>query len=307
CYTTPNKELRLICRRYFWHYEGKNQVITRDGYRLVRVWWESNSFQSQVLDEFTTDIQNGAGLYWVGTLLNNQDKHSWIGATLINSDVWATNLTIYDISHDRLEKKFVTRKDEIIKILSFNRSINSDSIPEWCIIGPAANNTHRVHIYSGDVQNSLKEFTNYVTCPYLSSASIGDRNGEHINDLVVSRETSFTKTCFAILKNDTSLLSVSELISQQTNLLITLVSPMPVSKDKTLQLKVSVPQTGNYTLSFYDILGMKLPSKSAERFQLSGEQILFVNIGDYAVSSGVYTLRLEGGQGLVAQCSVVIE
>ena len=80
---------------------------------------------------------------------------------------------------------------------------------------------------------------------------------------------------------------------------------MPVSRNKGVEIKITVPKSGSYTLSLYDAIGKKIIGKLQE-YQLTGEQVLSVNLGDYQVGSGVYTFRLESNV-THAQCSIIIE
>ncbi|MBS1537064.1 MAG: T9SS type A sorting domain-containing protein, partial [Bacteroidetes bacterium] len=275
----------------------------RDGYRLVRVWWEGNSFQSQVLDEFDKDISDGQGRYNVGTLLSQPNgKFYWLGASS------GANLTVYNLSNDKLEKSN-TQKYNGGVIGTLHHSIDNNASLDFYIwtLNATVSETCEIAFYSGDIEKGLSEISHFTTVQMASLISTGDVTGNGKADIALSNDyfPSFEKYRFSILSLKDTVTSVQENQVDGAVLSIKAISPMPVSKDKVVQIKVSVPQASNYTLSLFDRVGKKIMGKT-EQYQLTGEQTLSINIEDYRVNSGVYTLQLEG-KGKIAQCSILIE
>ncbi|MBS1536788.1 MAG: VCBS repeat-containing protein [Bacteroidetes bacterium] len=309
-YSPSPKEFRILCRQRFWvnltdfpfHRDIKN------GLRLVRIRWNGTGLISEKLDEFNVNTEDSTGIYWNGIILPQlQKKYYYIGATLISGKHDKTNVTVYDLSNDKIDNLYSYRMDKIAGggINSFRYGLDSINIPSLCIRQYNEFAEPVLHVYNGDISTSLQEIAQFTIKDYTNLLITGLLS---IPDTAMNGKTKVglcNRLSFNILSQNKEVSLVKE--NEFSHFSIKAISPMPVSKDNILQMKVSVPKYGNYSLSLYDILGKKLPSKSAERFQLTGEQVLFVNIGDYAVSSGVYTLRLEGGQGLMAQCSVVVE
>ena len=299
------KEMRIVCGHTYWTNSVKYPFrhVYKDGLRLVRVWWEGNGFKSEILDEFTVDLSKGlGGLNSGGVLLRNSEKRIyWLGATD------ADKLNVYNLSADKLEKLYTKKYNDGV-IMTLNHSIDGDSIPDFYIRGQRADGMREIIFYSGTIDKDIQPLYQFATVQISTLISLDDVTGDLKPDFALSNDyivSGREKYRFSILSIQDSASSVVEEREEGTTFSIKTISPMPVSKDKIVNIKVTVPQEGSYTACFYDSTGKRIPGKSYN-YQLSGNEIITLNIVDYAVSSGTYSLRLEGN-GKIAQCTIVIQ
>ncbi|MFN8362057.1 MAG: VCBS repeat-containing protein [Candidatus Kapaibacterium sp.] len=303
-----NGEMRIICIQSYWtnmvNYPFKK--VYKEGLRLVRVWWEGNGFKSEVLDQFTVDTKNGTGLYVAGALLRQpQGKNYFVHATQILGKSENSDVAVYDLNGNTLHKLYSTRIDSISTLTTLGHSIGGDSLSDWYI---RVYGTPYIRMYDGNIREKLSSLGQVATGQILSLITIGDVTGDAKPDIAVSTRyyvAGTERTVFTILNRKDSISSVVEENNMPLSLSITTISPMPVSKDKKVQIKVRVPQAGSYTVYFYDSTGKKIVGKS-ENYQLSGEQIIHLTIGDYGISSGMYRVQVEGN-GRTAHCSIIIQ
>ena len=301
----PN-EMRIVCRHYYWtnNVNFPFRSVYKDGLRLVRVWWDGNGFKSEVLDEFTVNVSNnsGVGNYSGGVLLKQTDnKVYWLGS--INDNL----ITIYNLSKNKLEVLY-TKIYGGGALGTLRHSIDNDTVADLFIYGQRSDGMRDIIFYSGNINEDLHPIYEFITVQLASLISLNDITGDGKPEIALSNYyivSSREKYRFSILTNRDTTNSVVEDEESKSTFFIRAISPMPVLQDKVLQVKVSVPKAGNYTLSLFDRVGRKVPSK-IEQYELSGEQILPINIGNYEVSSGAYTLQLEG-YGKVVQCSILIQ
>jgi hypothetical protein len=311
-YSNAPKELRILCRQRYWvnlpnfpfHRDYKN------GLRLIRVWWNGTGFSSEKLDEFNVNTEDSTGIYWMGALSPlRQGKNYFICATMILGKNQNTNVTLYDLSKDKIDKLYSNRMDKIAAggINSLRYGIDTNATPSICIRQYNEFAEPVLHIYNGNISDNLREIAQYTTVQVASLISLPDITGDGRSDIALSNDyfPSFEKYRFCVLSLKDSITSVNEVKSNVLQPIIKVISPFPVSNNQTVKLKISVPQASNYTLTLFDNSGKKIVGKT-EIYQLSGEQVLTINIGDYKVSSGLYTLRLEG-QGKIAQCTIIIQ
>lgn len=308
CYPTANHELRLVCRRYFWYYNvQKQKVIQRDGYRLVRVWWDGNAFKSEILDEFTNDVQNGSGWFWQSALLpQTLGKNYLVGAIIIKSgNLENTDVIIYDLSNDKIEKLHSNRINTIagFGINSLKYGIDSIAIPSLCICQYNIKNEPVLHIYSGNISKSLQELaqfkiTQYPTLPVTGLISVPDVTGDEKSDIALSNRFTFT------LLNSKSTSSIIEEQKTDATFSLQVLPPMPALRSQAIQLKITTSKLGNYSLSLYDSVGKKVFSNIIQ-IQGISENFISLDLSKFAITSGKYTLRLEGN-GKIAQCSIII-
>ncbi len=308
CYPTANHEIRLVCRRYFWYHDAQKQkVIQKDGYRLVRVWWEGKVFKSEVLDEFTVDIQNGTGIYWVSGLhLRSQGKYYLVSATQIGGNVNNTNVTVYDLSKDKIEKLFTTRMDGVKAIHSLRYGLDFTEISSLCIQQYSGNPI--LHIYNGNIINSLKEIAKFTTVLVTSLISLPDVTGDKHADIALSNEYDFSsatiKYRFSILNFKDTVSSIVEEQYKVDTFSIQPLPPMPIMRSQTIKIKITVSKLGSYTLSLYDSLGKKIFLNTLQMTE-SGENYISFDLSKFAITSGKYILRLEGNNRM-AQCNILI-
>jgi len=187
-------------------------------------------------------------------------------------------------------------------------SIDGDTIPDF-YIWTFNNDVCDIKFYSGNITNDLIPNYDYRTVQLSTLISLPDVTGDGKPELALSNEYVFgairIKYRFSILATQDTTSSVESESANASTFSIETISPMPVSKDKNVQIKVRVPQAGSYTVYFYDSTGKKIAGKS-ENYQLSGEQIIHLTIGDYGISSGMYRVQVEGN-GRTAHCSIIIQ
>ncbi len=311
CYT-KGKDIYVVCRRYFWYYNAQKQkVIQRDGYRLVRIWWDGNAFKSEILDEFTNDVQNGSGRFWQSALLpQTLGKNYLVGAIIIKSgNLENTDVIIYDLSNDKIEKLHSNRINTIagFGINSLKYGIDSISIPSLCIRQYNVKNEPVLHIYSGNIRNSLKEIAQFTTVQIAAVISLPDVTGDGKPDIALSNDyfPSFEKYRFSILTLNDTASSVSEDNTKDNIFSIQPLPPMPVMRSQTIQMKISIPTLGDYNLSLYDSMGKKIISKKL-LFQNLGQNYINFDLFQIVIAGGKYTVELEGN-GRTAHCSIIIQ
>ncbi|MFN8359427.1 MAG: T9SS type A sorting domain-containing protein, partial [Candidatus Kapaibacterium sp.] len=303
-YMVGAKEMRIICTHTYWtnNFNYPFKTVYKDGLRLVRAWWDGSSFKSEVLDEFSYNTQNGNGWFYGGRLFQQSPSEIyWLcqhGEGII---------TIYNLYKDKFES-ISTVTNAIGLLGSLNYSVDKDKIPDFFAKTQTPDGKRYLTIYSGDVSNGIHPIYQFVTVQTASFISLPDVTGDRKPDFALSNYyivSSREKYRFSILTTQDTTSSVESESANASTFSIQTISPMPVSKDKNVQLKVRVPQAGSYTVNLYDITGKKIAGKS-ENYQLSGEQIINLNIEDYAVSSGTYSLLLEAN-GRSAQCTIIIQ
>ena len=307
-YIKSHGEMRIVCRRNFWTNlpEFPYRRVYKEGLRLVRIWWEGNGFKSEKLDEFTIPTLDSTGIYYTSRLLRYPSgKNYFVCATMIKGNGQTTDVTVYDINNDKLEKLYSKRIDNIANIHYFNKSINGDDIPELCI------NQYKLGVptlrfYKGNIADSLHEVAQFTTVQVAYCTSISDINGDGRADVALSNHyfPSLEKFRFSILSLQDTITAVEENPNAVKELTIESVSPMPVSTEQIIQVAITVPETGNYRLSLFDSSGKKSLGKTGV-FHLTGKQQLPVDMSSYMISSGMYFLRIEGGNR-IAQCSILI-
>ena len=300
-YMVSRSEMYIVCRHYYWTNIVKYpfKIIYKEGLRLVRVWWDVNGFKSQTVDEFTIDVSGPS--YSGGVLIKHSNSTIyWIGST--NGNL----LTVYNLSNNKFEKMYSQAYNGGV-VGTLRHSIDGDTIPDF-YIWTFNNDVCDIKFYSGNITNDLIPNYDYRTVQLSTLISLPDVTGDGKPDLALSNEYIVSvrqKYRFSILATKDSASSVDAELVNNSTFSIQTISPMPVSKDKNVQIKVTVPQEGSYTACFYDSTGKRIPAKSLI-YQLSDEQIMTLNMGDYALSSGTYTLRLEGN-GRTAQCTIIIQ
>jgi hypothetical protein len=295
-------EMRIICHRYFW----TNQVqypyrkVYKDGLRLVRIYWDGERLKSEKLDEFTVTTNDSTGLLWQRALISTTGgKNYFLCATMIKGNNQNTDVTVYDVNNDKFEKLYSKRVDGISSINQLSKSIDGDDTPSF-FINQYNLGVPTLHFYKGNIADSLYEISQFTTAQIAYLTSISDINNDGKADLALS----LSNFRFSILSLKDTVTSVEEKKDMEKALAIESISPMPVSKEQVLQIKVNVPHAGSYNLSLFDGAGKKFIGQVGA-FQLTGEQLLHINLGGYKVSSGMYLLRIEGHNTIV-QCSILI-
>lgn len=307
-YMVSPKEMRVICRHYYWTNltDFPFQRVYKEGLRLVRIWWNGNGFSSEKLDEFTVNTNDSTGIAYRSCLKPMPSgKYNFIIATMIQGKNQNTNVGIYDLSNDKLNKLYSIRMDNISSINALSNSLDTTKIPSLCINRYNTFGERIFHIYEGTISNSLHEIaqfkmTEYINLPITGLISLPDISGDGKSDIALSNRYRLS-----VLNQKDSISSVVEESDKNDSLLIRVVSPIPVLNNNAISVKVQVPQSGSYTLSMFDLAGKKVKDIT-EHYQLIGEKTVQINIGDYQVGAGAYTLRLEG-YGKAAQCSILIE
>ena len=301
---TKGKEIYVVCRRYFWHYEKAYSVIDRDGLRLVRVWWDGGGFKSEVLDEFTVDTQNGTGIYWVGALhLLAQGNPYYICATQILGKVDNSDVAIYDLSNDKFEKRSSTRIDRISGIGVLHHSIDGDSIQDWWVRYFQTNRYSDISFYSGAIQNSTQPIGRYNVCQIASLASVPLTDSNPQNAVVIGGNDGDSYYCFRVVK-PSEIVGVLQEEPESYPLTIQIISPQPVKSNQSLQIRFSSIVKGNYEVSLYSTTGRIVFTMSSAE-QTASSQILSIPLTGYSISKGVYWLRLKVGSEQVQQKLIV--
>ncbi|MFN8362055.1 MAG: T9SS type A sorting domain-containing protein [Candidatus Kapaibacterium sp.] len=303
-YRTTTGELRLVCRRYYWHYQKTYSVIDRDGLRLVRVWWDGGGFKSEVLDEFTVDTQNGTGIYWVGALhLLAQGNPYYICATQLLGKVDNSDVAIYDLSNDKFEKRSSTRIDRISGIGVLHHSIDGDSIQDWWVRYFQTNRYSDISFYSGAIQNSTQPIGRYNVCQIASLASVPLTDSNPQNAVVIGGNDGDSYYCFRVVK-PSEIVGVLQEEPESYPLTIQIISPQPVKSNQSLQIRFSSIVKGNYEVSLYSTTGRIVFTMSSAE-QTASSQILSIPLTGYSISKGVYWLRLKVGSEQVQQKLIV--
>ncbi|MFN8361169.1 MAG: VCBS repeat-containing protein [Candidatus Kapaibacterium sp.] len=309
-YIVSPQEMRIICRHYYWtnNVNFPFRTVYKDGLRLVRAWWDGTSFKSEILDQFTVDTQDGTGLYWVGGLHSQpQGRYYFLCATQIASNVNNTDLTVYNLSNDKIEKLYGFRMDGIQAISSLRYGFDSIGVSSLCIRQYQASPI--LHIYSGNISSTLQEKANFTTVQVTTLISLPDVTGDSKPDLALSNEYDFTsantKYRFSILTcRDT----VSNVVEDQENkppFSIQVLPPMPVMRSQAIQIKVKGAKVGNYSLLVYDAVSKRVASTTIHIPEL-GDNIINIDLSQFKIVNGKYTLQLEG-YGRTALCSIIIQ
>ncbi len=309
-YMVGAKEMRIICTRTYWT-NNKNfpfRTIYKDGLRLVRAWWDGTSYKSEILDQFTVDTQDGTGLYWVGGLHSQpQGRYYFLCATQIASNVNNTDLTVYNLSNDKIEKLYGFRMDGIQAISSLRYGLDSIGVSSLCVRQYQASPI--LHIYSGNISSTLQETANFTTVQVTTLISLPDVTGDSKPDLALSNEYDFTsantKYRFSILSYKDTASNVVEEQENKPHFSIQVLPPMPVMRSQAIQIKVIGAKVGNYSLLVYDAVGKRLASKTIQIQEL-GENIINVDLSQFKIVNGEYTVQLEGN-GRTAHCSIIIQ
>ncbi len=300
----PN-EMRIICRHYYWanNVNFPFRTIYKDGLRLVRAWWDGTGFKSEVLDEFSFTTTNGFSWFYGGKLFKQSLSEIYY---LCQHEEGI--ITVYNLSKDKFDTIYSVT-NPIGLIGSLKHSIDKDSIPDFFTESQTPDGIWHIKVYSGDIVKGIHPLCEFTTQQIAAFTSIRDVTGDGKPDLALSNYyivSSREKYRFSILNLQDTLSSIEEGQSDANAIFISVISPMPATRDKVVRLKVSVPIVGNYTISMFNTRGEKINGK-IEVYQLANEQILSLNIGAYEVFSGVYTLRLESSNGRTAHCSIIIQ
>jgi len=307
-YKVNEREMRVICGHTYWtnNVNFPFRTVYKDGLRLVRVWWDGTGFKSEILDEFTVDTKDGTGLYWVSALLPQpQGKNYFVCATQILGKVENSDLTIYDISNDKLERKHNQKIDRIAGggINSFRYGLDSTGIPSLCIRRYNELSQPVLHIYNGNTSSTLKEIaqfkiTQYPNLPITGLISVPDVTGDEKSDIALSNRLTLT------LLNSKY---VSSVIEVQENRVFSIqpLPPIPSERSGVIQIKIIIAKSSSYNLSMYDSLGKRIISKIIQ-IEKIGENFINLDLSQFPITSGTYTLQLEGN-GNTAHCSIIIQ
>jgi hypothetical protein len=296
-YSASPKELRILCRERNWVNlpNFPFQKVYKDGLRLVRVWWNGTGLVSQKLDEFTVNTEDSTGIYWNGIILPQlQKKYYYIGATLISGKHDETNVTVYDLSNDKIEMKHTTRIDRIGDMRFFHNSIDADTLPDWCIVHfPNADGYSDLDFYSGMIENSLQPIGKYITCqaPYGVSLPIINGNSSKYG-IVYGANHGW---CFQVIKLPEITNVTDEDAPFTSTISIEVISPQPISNNQTLQIQLSTPLSDNCELSLYSYSGSKILTFINNQI-LKNNKIISIPLTNYHLLKGVYWLTLTVGK-----------
>jgi hypothetical protein len=310
CYLTANHEIRLVCRRYFWYHDAQKQkVIQKDGYRLIRVWLDGNIFKSEILDEFTTDIQNGTGIFWQSALLpQTLGKHYLIGSTIISGIAENTNVTIYNLTNDRIEKLTTVRVDSIAHIGVFKHSIDGDSLQDWYIAHFQQNGFSEILCYSGIKDILTHQIGKYNVCqvPYGVSLPLPIANITQYGVVFSGFHEIYANPfyCFRIVKLSDILSTDKDVDLPNPVFFIKSITPQPVSSSESIKVLVSVPLLAKYEVSIYSYSGDKIFQIYTGQMSVS-EKVITISLSDFRLAKGVYWLSLKVG-GNLTQTKLII-
>jgi hypothetical protein len=294
-YMVNSREMRILCRHYYW----TNKVnfpfrsIYKEGMRLVRIWWEGNAFKSQMLDEFTVDTNDSTGVFAYGKVISQpMSKYYYIGATLISGKYDNTNVTVYDLSNDKFEKKYVSRIDRIADVKVLQHSMNSDTIPDWCIITFQTDGYSDINFYNGIVQNDIQQIGKYTICQRNVLASLPLSGNNPQNGIAVSGNDG---ECFRIVKIPNTTGLDNENNSNASPLFIESITPQPVSSKQVIQIRLSAPLMSNYEISLFSYTGNKLFQINIGQM-VEGVKTISIPLAEYNLLKGVYWLTLTVGK-----------
>ncbi|MBS1536425.1 MAG: hypothetical protein JST20_01595 [Bacteroidetes bacterium] len=175
-YIVSTKEIRVLCRHYYWTNLTKYPFgkVYKEGLRLIGLHWENTGFTSKVLDEFTVPTPDSTGILYTGALLSQPSgKNYFICATMIKGKNQNTDVTVYDLNNDKLEKLYSKRIDGISSINQLSKSIDGDDISSF-FINQYNLGVPTLHFYKGNITDSLHEIAQFTTVQIAYLTSISD-------------------------------------------------------------------------------------------------------------------------------------
>jgi hypothetical protein len=295
-YSIAPKELRILCRQRYWvnlpnfpfHRDYKN------GLRLVRIWWNGAGFSSEKLDEFNVNTDDSTGIYWNGKILSqSKKKYYYVGATLISGKYDRTNVTVYDLSNDKIETKNSMRIDRIADIRTFQHSIDNDTIADWCIAFFQENGYGNIRFYSGVVDSSIVPIGEYTTCQSPIGVSLPLSGGNNTRKgIALSGDNG---SCFRAVKIPNTTNVENEPLTSTSSFLIESITPQPVNSKQTIQVRLSAPLMSNYEISLFSYTGNKLFQMNTGQM-VEGVKTISIPLAEYNLLKGVYWLTLTVGK-----------
>ncbi len=301
-YITSPGEMRIVCRRNFWTNltEFPYRRVYKEGLRLVRIWWEGNGFKSEKLDEFTVPTLDSTGIFWQKALISHPSgKHYFLCATMIKGTNVNTDLSVYDVTNDKLDKKYSTVVNRLGRIGSFQHSVDNDSLPDWYIVYFQSNGYCDVGVFSSTVENSVQSLGKYNVCASTAGLSLpladGDKPEHGIVVTGYHELYAFPVSCFRIVRLPNSVGGISEPDELKFPLRIESITPQPVSPKQNIQIRVSSPIHTDYEISLFSTTGNKL-FELRSGYSTMESQTLTIPLPKYNLSQGVYWLALTVGK-----------
>jgi len=229
-------------------------------------------------------------LYWVSALLSQLGgKHYFISATKISGKTENTEVTVYSLINNKIEKLYSTRIDSITDIGTLQHNIDSDTAIDWYIRYYQKNGYSDIKFYSGEVEKSIQPIGSYSICQrtFVSSISISD--GTPQNGVALSGSDG---SCFRIVKLLKLVGVVGEEQPDKSSLSFVNVSPVPIETNGIVRVKFIIPLQGEYRFSLYDLSGRNIGEIVHKQYEKGANNEVLL-LSKFMLSSGIYTLRLS--------------
>lgn len=206
-----------------------------------------------------------------------------------------TDVTIYDLSNDKLEKKYTTVINKLGRIGIFQHSIDNDSLPDWFIVYFQVNGYCDVEVFSGNVENRIQSSGKYNVCASTIGLSLPLPDGYAGMVFSGNHELyALPVSCFRVVRLPNSVGGISEPNLSNIPFSIESITPQPVSSNQSIQIRVSAPLMSNYEIALFSYTGNKLFKLKAKNMY-EGTQIISIPLSEYNLSKGVYWLTLTVG------------
>ncbi|MBS1537757.1 MAG: T9SS type A sorting domain-containing protein [Bacteroidetes bacterium] len=282
-YRTSNGTIRFLFR----HYKAKSF----DGYRLYEVTIKNRTEPAKfiMLDEYYPS-KDKAIFRSTNKIYQNGGQTYWLTLEMINENATQTNVTIYNLSNDKIEKLYSTRIDSIGGLGIFNHSIDKDTLPDWCIVHfPNENGYSDLNFYSGMVRDALHPIGKYMTCQGPYAVSLPIYNGKSTqNGIAYGANHGW---CFQLIILPESINVIHEDFPSVSIISMEVISPQPVSNNQILQIQLSSSFSDNYELSLYSYNGSKILTFNNQQ-NINNSKTLSIPLSEYNLSKGVYWLTL---------------
>lgn len=307
-YTKPGNEQRLIVRYLPYHIDKTNNIITeKDGYELYSLTWD-NALQQIKLSKLSEQIVNNTTQSWIisKTFQPGADRIYRIQAERVdlNDDFYSkTNLVIYDLSNDAIDKISETRMDRIAGIYGLAHSIDKDSVQDWFI---KSQDGWTCNIYSGISLPALNLMGTAKVCHANYVCSTAPVRSPNYSSLCIGG-TYFSSgdesSCWSIINLPDSVVSVSETYSDIFHLSLR-VLPTPTEQSNYPTVEITSDKDRICNLFLIDVSGKELLLQRGLHIIEGASQVAINN--PYVSSAGQYFLRLTDGK-LSVECPVFIK
>jgi hypothetical protein len=282
-YPAPDKTWRAL---FYWdNYSLQSKKYGQGGFVLYKlsIVPDADSIRIELseLDRTTLEVSDGKPLCYYDLSKIYKSSHANNAYAIVRSFDFK-NQYVFSLNTDK-----ITPYQLALEVGAIIPSIDGDE-HEDILAGHM--------IYSGGETINTTPELRYDGCSMASAGTVGDINGDKINDLIqfYHGKPSFQeKGCLSILLGQTPT-GIDE-SQNSTSFSFEQPTPHPISSHAIVALPVNIINPNTYTVKLYNLQGQSI-ALLFNSFLDIGKQNIPLNLASYNLSPGSYTLRLSNGR-----------